>query len=164
MMTIWAWSQPVICPVMYHNLEFIFRIFNDSISFGANSRFKTFQFAKGYVWVWLCGSCRCANFIHPRPRLRHTAVDARPTGAVGDLAAIQLRSLCFSPFIITIYTWTQHLSYPWVCSQVQLERGGVRVRTRAQLTTTVTLTFSRPTLSLLLTICTSVLDHPTNFV
>ena len=105
MMTIWAWSQPLICPVIYHNLEFIFRIFNDSISFGANSRFKTFQFAKGYVWVWLCGSCRCANFIHPRPRLRHTAVDARPTGAVGDLAANQLRFLSFFPF----YYYDTHL-------------------------------------------------------
>ena len=40
MMTIWAWSQPLICPVIYHNLEFIFRIFNDSISFGANPRLK----------------------------------------------------------------------------------------------------------------------------
>ena len=53
------------------------------------------------------------------------------------------------PLLLLRYTLGhKHLSYPWVCSHVQPE-GGVRVRTRAQMTTTFTPAFSRPTLSLL---------------
>ena len=49
MMTIWAWSQPMICPVIYHNLEFSSRIFTDSISFWCQSPIQNLPICK-----WVC--------------------------------------------------------------------------------------------------------------
>ena len=61
------------------------------------------------------------------------------------------------PLLLLRYTFGhKHLSYPAGFVVMFSQRGGVRVRTRAQMTTTFTLAFSLPTLSLFIVIDTSL--------
>ena len=149
MMTIWAWSQPMICPVIYHNLEFSSRIFTDSISFWCQSPIQNLPICK---WVCVGMTLRILplrQFYSPeapvKAHRRRCASHWRRGRPRGKSIALPF----VFPLLLLRYTFGhKHLSYPRVCSHVQPE-GGVRVRTRAQMTTTFTPAFFRPTLSLL---------------